>query len=172
MLKYAMMLGVVIGLGACNSGPEEKTGTPEAMVEANKALWAKQAGKSYSITFREWDIDGTTTFACEADKGVIGTCTKTYKCCGEDPEVSTVDSYKTPGELLNDLEKDLARIKYDSSRVDDTSFFVQRSWVYEGDTLSEGLSASFEPVYGYPRQIVYLGTVLPYAQSITQFQLK
>jgi hypothetical protein len=158
--------------GGNDSGPV--AGTPEALLRANAAKWKPYAKRSYAIDYGTWSIDGTKTITCEADKGVVtGKCLSVYRCCGEYPESTYVDPpYPSPEELLSSFAKAVADLKYDSSSVTDTSLLALKSVNSGPDTLKIGYYAEFDRQYGYPTQLVALGSALPSAIMIKRIEFR
>lgn len=158
--------------GGADTGPA--AGTPEFLLQANAAKWKPHSMRSYAIDYGTWSIDGTRTTTCEAVKGVVaGQCLSVYRCCGEDPETTFVDPpYPSPEVLLADFAKYVADLKYDSSSVTDTSLLALKTVKSGPDTLKIGYYAEFDRQYGYPTQLVTLGSALPSAILIKRIEFR
>jgi hypothetical protein len=168
-LTALLFCSCILGGEASAHGPA----TPESMVRDNSEKWDAFAKRSFSIDYYEWGLDGNTTITCEADKGVFApSCRKVYRCCGEDPESSWVDAYPVPGTIFSGLATDLKSLKYDSSNVTDTGFIALATMVVGGEPVRIGISADFDPQYGYPREVVYLGPSFPSIIRISRLEFK
>jgi hypothetical protein len=182
-LKWLFFAGPALAalsifLSACDDGattaPTQTTITPESYLAKTESKWYKMAYQPYSITFREWDIDGTTYFDCHASHGMIDSCQRTYHPSGDETEHSVVREHESPGDIMAHLYKNLKSLRYDSAAVTDTGFTATRKLGGVGDDgqpIRIGIFASFDTTYGYPKQIVYAGEVLPWSAEITAFQL-
>jgi hypothetical protein len=165
-------------LCSCISGGDDSSGanpgTPVGLIQANAAKWKPHAGRSYEIDYGTWSLDGTTTVTCQAIKGVLtGKCLSVYRCCGEDPESTYVDPpYPVPSELLSDFAKRIADFKYEASTVDDSSLTVLKRVAIGADTVRIGYYAVFDRQYGFPTQLVSLGSAAPSAILIKRVEFR
>jgi hypothetical protein len=163
-------------LCACDENPVHPVlrsgpGSPETYLAAAQNKWDKVAGASYAVTFSDWDLDGTTEYACHATKGVIDSCLRTYHPSGDETERSVVREHDTPGKYLANLAKDLGNLHYDSSSVTDTGFVALRKVGVgeDGRPIREGLIAVFDTTYGYPKTVFFAAGPAPWTVSITAF---
>jgi hypothetical protein len=166
MKKTASAILSALFLSACIGSGGDSSVTPQAFIKTNQEKWRSHADRSYSIEYAEWDFDGTTTITCRAEKGVVGNCLSVYKCCGEDPDTSVLATYPTPDSLLTRLSQEVAALGYDSSGVSDTGFTVQKTVEAGPEPVKVGIHAEFDPTYGYPTRLLYLGSATAWAVSI------
>jgi hypothetical protein len=161
-------------LSACSEGEDEEPmpGTPEAVLESHASAWKTHAKRAFVFEAREESPNDTTTYSCESRDGVVGRCIKVSRCCGDDRQVDTVDSYMSPTELLVRLRTDLGKSGYHDAESGPTGFTVRKR-AADGREISSALSAAFHPDFGYPKNVAWFGaSVASSSVAITRLEFR
>lgn len=147
-------------------------GSPEAVLQSMSAKWKVNAKRSYAIDYETSSADGTTTFTCRADKGVLtGQCLSVYVCCGGNPESTYVNPpYPVPGELLSSLAREVSLLNYEGGTSTGTSIMVFRSSVSDSGKVDVGYNAAFDGELGYPILIESFGFAETYNLRIRRIE--
>ena len=173
-MRYPLISGLALSaiLAACTETEEDPLlGPPEAVMQSQSAVWRANEKRPFVFDAQEWNLDDTTTYSCESRNGVVGTCVRVRRCCGEPPVRDTVSGCASPSELFARLRKDVGMLKYDYAESGDHGFTAKRHGA-NGIEVVAGIDAAFHRDLGYPRSVVWFGASPDSGVNITRLEFK